>query len=79
MRKAKVVAALIGGGAVVVLGVLTAGIHQTVPDGTPRAKPTMSTGETFTISKAPTSLLIPRASPQITGPAKLPPEEEAAK
>jgi hypothetical protein len=70
-------AAIIGGGAVVTLGVLSAGIvegHTVVTSAA--GAPKMTLGATSTAGTPPTEPAVARAAPSIKGPAPLPSEEQ---
>jgi hypothetical protein len=78
-NKVKLLGAMIGGSAVVTMGVLTMSIHQQ-PSGTENvAAGKMSMAATTTASgKDDTVEATSMAVPVIKGPAKLPAEEQAA-
>ena len=78
-NKAKLLAAVIGGSAVVTMGALSIGIHQQ-PSGTNNvAVGQMTVAATTTASgKADTVEATSMAVPTIKGPAPLPKEEQAA-
>jgi hypothetical protein len=78
-NKAKLLAAVIGGSAMVTMGALTIGIHQQ-PSGTQNvAVGQMTVAATTTASgKADTVEATSMAVPAIKGPAPLPTEEQAA-
>ena len=82
-NKVKLLAAVIGGSAVVTLGALATSIHQE-PTGTAdvaAGKMTMGATSTETVVPAAVDNLIEAttmAVPAIKGPAPLPPEEKAA-
>lgn len=73
----KLVAAVVGGSAVITLGALSVGMveSQTAPawaSGTPQ----MTLGATSTDTTAPSAPAVEEASPSIKGPAPLPTEEQ---
>jgi hypothetical protein len=73
----KMLAAILGGSAVVTLGALSVGMveGQTAPawaSGTPQ----MTLGATSTDTTAPAAPAVAEASPSIKGPAPLPTEEQ---
>jgi hypothetical protein len=75
----KLLAAVIGGSAVVTMGALTISIHQQPTAGDPVAVGRMTLAATTTASgKADTVEATSMAVPAIKGPAPLPPEEQAA-
>jgi hypothetical protein len=67
--------AVIGASAVVTVGAVAVGISQDRSSLGTDASSGMSTGVTVTESDAPTALSVTEATPGITGPAPLPPEE----
>jgi hypothetical protein len=69
-------AAVIGGSAVVALGVLGGTVMQAHAGPASVTSSEMSTGVTVTQSAAPTAPAIPEATPAIKGPAPLPLEEQ---
>ena len=76
----KLVAAVIGGSAVLAMGALTMAIHQEQagPDTVARST-TMTVGVTSTETTPSTVEATSMAVPSIKGPAPLPSEEQAAK
>lgn len=72
----KTLAALIGGSAVVALGILGGTIMQTAAGPGTVTSSEMSTGVTITQSPAPTAPAIAVATPAIKGPAPLPLKEQ---
>ena len=68
--------AAIGASAVVTVGAVAVGINQDRSSLGTDASSGMSTGVTITESDAPTTPLVTRATPGITGPAPLPPEDQ---
>jgi hypothetical protein len=74
-RKFRFIAA-IGASAVVTVGALAVGINQGRNNVGADASSGMSTGVTVTESVAPTTPPVIRATPGITGPAPLPPEDQ---
>jgi hypothetical protein len=74
---AKTFAAVIGGSAVVTLGVLSAGVieSQTAP-ASAAGTPQMTLGATSTETTPPTAPAVGNAAPSIKGPAPLPSEEQ---
>lgn len=78
-KTAKLLAAVIGGSAVVTMGALTMAVHQqpAAPDNVAVGRMTM--GATSTAAGKPDTVEpTSMAVPSMTGPAKLPPEEQAA-
>jgi hypothetical protein len=69
-------AAVIGGSAVVALGVLGGAMMQAQAGPASVTSSEMSTGVTVTESAAPNAPAIPVATPAIKGPAPLPLEEQ---
>ena len=67
--------AAIGASAVVMVGAVAVGINQDRSSGAD-ARSGMSTGATVTVSVAPKTPPVIRATPGITGPAPLPPEDQ---
>jgi hypothetical protein len=67
-------AAVIGGSAVVALGVLGGVAMQASPVSVTSSD--MTTGVTVTVSPAPNEPALPMATPDIKGPAPLPLEEQ---
>ena len=67
--------AAIGASAVVTFGAIAVGINQDRSSLGTDASSGMSTGVTVTESDAPTTPPVSRATPGITGPAPLPPED----
>jgi hypothetical protein len=76
----KLLAAVIGGGAVVTMGVLSMALGQEQATPALAAKPsTMTIGSTTTTAKKPPTVeATSMAVPAIKGPAPLPSEEKAA-
>jgi hypothetical protein len=75
MKKTEVkLLAVIGGSAVVTLGVLGASLGQ--DRGNESSLAGSGAGTTATVSHAPTAPPTPVATPAIKGPAPLPPEEQ---
>ena len=74
-KKIRTIAA-IGASAVVTVGAVAVGINQDHSSLGTDASSSMSTGATVTQSAAPTTPPVTRATPGITGPAPLPPEEQ---
>jgi hypothetical protein len=75
----KLLAAVIGGNAVVTMGALAMGIHQQPTAATNVAAGQMSMAATTTASGKPDTVeATSMAVPVIKGPAKLPAEEQAA-
>ena len=74
-KKFRTIAA-IGASAVVTVGAVAMGINQDRSSLGTDASSGMSTGVTVTESVAPTTPPVTRATPGITGPAPLPPEEQ---
>ena len=75
MKKTEVkLLAVIGGSAVVTLGVLGVALGQDRTSDATVASPGSSS--TATVSHAPTAPATPVATPAIKGPAPLPPEEQ---
>ena len=68
--------AAIGASAVVTVGVVAVGINQDRSSLGADARSGMSTGATVTESVAPKTPPVIRATPGITGPAPLPPEDQ---
>lgn len=68
--------AVIGVSAVVTVGAVAVATHQDPGSMGADAGSPMSTGVTVTESVAPTTPPVIRATPGITGPAPLPPEEQ---
>ena len=68
--------AAIGASAVVMIGAVAVGINQDRSSLGADARAGMSTGATVTESVAPKTPPVIRATPGITGPAPLPPEEQ---
>ncbi|MFL6084697.1 MAG: hypothetical protein ACJ74F_16175 [Mycobacterium sp.] len=66
--------AVIAASAVITVGAVEVSTHQ--GSGSIGADSTMSTGVTVTESTAPTTPPVSRATPGVTGPAPLPPEEQ---
>ena len=78
-NKAKVLAAVIGGSAIVTMGALTMSIHQQTSGTENTAAGKMSMAATTTASgKDDTVEATSMAAPVIKGPAPLPAEEKAA-
>ena len=76
----KLLAAVIGGSAVVTAGAVTLAIHQGRGEADALfAKTSMTVGATTTPTKAPTVAATSVAVPAIKGPAPLPSEEAAAR
>jgi hypothetical protein len=75
-RNIKVLAAIVGGSAVVAIGAMNAALapehaEQDVAKGSP-----MTVGATSTQTTPPTAPVVAEASPSIKGPAPLPKEEQ---
>ena len=70
------VAAALGASAVVAVGAVVMGVNQVRNNLGTDASSGMSTGVTITEPVAPTIPPVIRATPGITGPAPLPPEEQ---
>jgi hypothetical protein len=68
--------AAIGASAVVMVGAVAVGINQDRSSLGADARSGMSTGATVTESVAPKTPPVIRATPGITGPAPLPPEDQ---
>ena len=68
--------AAIGASAVVMVGAVAVGINQDRSSLGADARSGVSTGATVTESVAPKTSPVIRATPGITGPAPLPPEEQ---
>ena len=68
--------AAIGASAAVTVGAVAVGINQDRSSLGTDASSSMSTGVTVTQSVAPTQPPVTEATPGITGPAPLPPEEK---
>ena len=68
--------AAIGASAVVMVGAVAVGVNQDRSSLGADAGSGMSTGATVTKSVAPKTPAVTRATPGITGPAPLPPEEQ---
>jgi hypothetical protein len=68
--------AAIGASAVVTVGAVAVATHQAPGSMGADAGSPMSTAVTVTESVAPTTPPVTRATPGITGPAALPPEEQ---
>ena len=68
--------AAIGASAVVMVGAVAVGINQDCGSLGADARSAMSTGATVTKTVAPKTPAVTRATPGITGPAPLPPEEQ---
>ena len=68
--------AVIAASAVITVGAAAVGTHQDSGSIGVDAGSPMSTGITVTESTAPTTPPVSRATPRITGPAPLPPEEQ---
>ena len=78
-KRVKLLAAVIGGSAVVTMGALAVGIHQQPSAATDVAVGQMTMAATTTASgKDDTVEATSMAVPVIKGPAKLPAEEQAA-
>ena len=74
-RQIRLIAA-IGASAVVMVGAVAVGINQDRSSLGADARSGMSTGATVTESVAPKTPPVIRATPGITGPAPLPPEDQ---
>ena len=68
--------AAIGASAAVMIGAVAVGINQDPSSLDADARSGVSTGATVTESVAPKTPPVTRATPGITGPAPLPPEEQ---
>lgn len=78
-KNAKLLAAVIGGSAVVTMGALTMAIHQQPAASDNVAVGQMTMGPTSTASAKPATVeATSMAVPSLKGPAPLPPEEAAA-
>ena len=78
-KTAKLLAAVIGGSAVVTMGALTMAIHQQPAAPANVAVGQMTMGPTSTAAGKPTTVeATSMAVPSMKGPAPLPPEEAAA-
>ena len=77
-KTAKLLAAVIGGSAVVTMGALTMAIHQQPAAPANVAVGQMTMGPTSTEGKPATVEATSMAVPSMKGPAPLPPEEAAA-
>ena len=77
-KTAKLLAAVIGGSAVVTMGALTMAIHQQPAAPANVAVGQMTMGPTSTAGKPATVEATSMAVPSMKGPAPLPPEEAAA-
>ncbi|MBS1691746.1 MAG: hypothetical protein JST91_05940 [Actinobacteria bacterium] len=79
-RKTKLLAAVVGGSAVLAMGAFTVSLHETPSLSVPAAKAnTMQIGSTATTTTTPPGMeATPMAVPTIKGPAPLPSEQQAA-
>jgi hypothetical protein len=76
-NKVKLLAAVIGGGAVIAIGALSMAIHQEQAGADMVAKSTtMTIGSTTTGTTPPTVEATTMAAPAMKGPAPLPSEEQ---
>lgn len=76
-KNVKMLAAIIGGSAVVAIGAMNAALPQEAHTGQDLAKSiTMTIGSTTTETTPPTAPAIGEAVPSIKGPAPLPSEEQ---
>ncbi len=76
-KNVKMLAAIIGGSAVVAIGAMNAALTQEAHTGQDLAKSTtMTLGSTSTETTPPTAPAIGEAAPAIKGPAPLPSEEQ---
>jgi hypothetical protein len=74
-RNVRVLAAIVGGSAVVALGAMNAALVQE-HGGQDVAKSGMTVGATTTMTTPPTAPAVGEAAPSIKGPAPLPKEEQ---
>jgi hypothetical protein len=75
-RNVRVLAAIVGGSAIVALGAMNAALVQEHGSQQDVAKSGMSVGATTTETTPPTAPAVGEASPSIKGPAPLPKEEQ---
>jgi hypothetical protein len=76
-KNVKMLAAIIGGSAVVAIGAMNVALTQEAHTGQDLAKSTtMTIGSTSTETTPPTAPAIGEAAPSIKGPAPLPSEEQ---
>ena len=75
-RNVRVLAAIVGGSALVALGAMNAGLVQGNGGQELATTGSMSVGATTTVTTPPTAPAVGEAAPSIKGPAPLPKEEQ---